>query len=74
MRKINMQIMDSDVLIIGSGIAGLRATLEVSKLGKRALLISKAPPGKANNTYLAGGFFAFGAKGTDVQTHREDPE
>jgi succinate dehydrogenase/fumarate reductase flavoprotein subunit len=71
MREINMQIMDSDVLIIGSGIAGLRATLEVSKLGKEALLISKAPPGKANNTYLAGGFFAFGTKSTDVQTHIE---
>lgn len=61
--------MDSDVLIIGSGIAGLRAALEVSKLGKRALLISKGPLGKANNTYLAGGLFAFGAGSTDVRAH-----
>ncbi len=61
--------MDSDVLIIGSGIAGLRAALEVSKLGKRALLISKGPLGKANNTYLAGGLFAFGADSTDVRAH-----
>ncbi len=63
--------MDSDVLIIGSGVAGLRATLEVARLGKQAILVSKAPPGKANNTYLAGGFFAFGAKSADVQTHIE---
>jgi succinate dehydrogenase/fumarate reductase flavoprotein subunit len=71
MGKINMQIMDSDVLIIGSGIAGLRAAFEVSKLGKQALLISKGSLGKANNTYLAGGFFAFSARNTDVQKHIE---
>ncbi len=64
-----MQIMDSDVLIIGSGIAGLRAALEVSKSGRRALLISKGPLGKANNTYLAGGLFAFGAESADVGAH-----
>jgi succinate dehydrogenase/fumarate reductase flavoprotein subunit len=63
--------MDSDVLIIGSGIAGLRAALEVSKLGKRPLLISKGPLGKANNTYLAGGLFAFGGDSTDVRGHIE---
>jgi succinate dehydrogenase/fumarate reductase flavoprotein subunit len=69
MKTINMQIMDSDVLIIGSGIAGLRAALEVSKLGRRALLISKGPLGKANNTYLAGGLFAFGAESADIHAH-----
>ena len=71
MSKIDMQIMDSDVLVIGSGIAGLRAALEVSKLGRRALLISKGPLGKANNTYLAGGLFAFGAESADIRTHIE---
>jgi succinate dehydrogenase/fumarate reductase flavoprotein subunit len=69
MREITVQIMDSDVLIIGSGIAGLRAALEVSKLGKQSLLISKGPLGKANNTYLAGGLFAFGSDNTDVGSH-----
>jgi succinate dehydrogenase/fumarate reductase flavoprotein subunit len=69
MGKINMQIMDSDVLIIGSGIAGLRAALEVSKSGRQALLLSKGPLGKANNTYLAGGLFAFGAESADVRAH-----
>ena len=69
MKNINMQIMDSDVLVIGSGIAGLRAAVEVSKSGRRALLISKGPLGKANNTYLAGGTFAFGAEGADIRAH-----
>ncbi|MFH1122950.1 MAG: FAD-dependent oxidoreductase [Pseudomonadota bacterium] len=59
---MNITHVDCDVLIIGSGIAGLRAALEVSRLGKKPLLVSKAPLGKANNTYLAGGLFAFGAQ------------
>lgn len=50
-----MEIMDSGVLIIGSGLAGLRAALEVSRMGKQTLLVSKSSIGKANNTYLAGG-------------------
>ncbi|UCG65214.1 MAG: FAD-binding protein [Deltaproteobacteria bacterium] len=69
MAKMDMDIIKSDVLIIGSGIAGLRAALEVSKRGKRALLVSKSPVGKANNTYLAGGGFAFATESFGVDTH-----
>jgi len=50
--------IDTDVLIIGSGIAGLRAALEVTKAGKRALIVSKYPLGKATNTMLGGGTFS----------------
>jgi len=71
MAKMDMDIIKSDVLIIGSGIAGLRAALEVSERGKRALLVSKSPAGKANNTYLAGGVFTFPTEGRDVETHIE---
>lgn len=62
MGKVNITCRESDVLIIGSGIAGLRAALEVSRLGKKPLVVSKSPMGKANNTYLAGGLFAFAAQ------------
>jgi len=61
----------SDVLIIGSGIAGLRAALEVSRLGKRPLLISKSPTGKANNSNLAGGGFTFATKDFDFYMHKQ---
>ena len=55
---MNVRTIDSDVLIIGSGIAGLKAALEVAKSGKKAMLVSKSPVGKANNTHRAGGVFA----------------
>ncbi|MBN1103384.1 MAG: FAD-binding protein [Deltaproteobacteria bacterium] len=66
-----MQTFPCDVLIIGSGIAGLRAALEVSRRGRQALLVSKSPLGKATNTYLAGGFFHFGSDAAAVAGHVE---
>lgn len=71
MTKMNMEIIDSDVLIIGSGIAGLRAALEVSKRGKQPLLVSKSPFGKANNTYLSGGGFTFATESFGADIHIE---
>ena len=66
-----MTIIDSDVLIIGSGIAGMSAALEVMKNGKQPLLVSKSSIGKASNTYLAGGKFAFATEGFTAQTQIE---
>jgi succinate dehydrogenase/fumarate reductase flavoprotein subunit len=55
--KAPLQIVEADVVIIGSGIAGLEAALSVSTSGRQPLLVSKAPVGKANNTILAGGVY-----------------
>lgn len=66
-----LQIVDTDVLIIGSGIAGLEAALAVSKSGKKPLLVSKAPMGKANNTILAGGAFTCATDDFSVEAHIE---
>jgi len=55
MSTIDMKMIEADVLIIGSGVAVLRAGLEVSRRGRTALIVSKSPVGRANNTYLAGG-------------------
>ncbi len=57
MKESPIHVIDSDVLIIGSGIAGLRASLEVTRKGKRPLLISKSAIGKSNNTTRSGGAF-----------------
>ena len=59
--------IDTDVLIIGTGIAGLKAALEVAKAGKDVLLVSKYPVGKATNTTLGGGAFS-------VSTDKFSPE
>ena len=66
-----LQIVEADVLVIGSGIAGLEAALSVSKSGRQPLLVSKAPMGKANNTFLAGGAFTSATDDFSVEAHIE---
>ncbi|MFC1976851.1 FAD-binding protein [Chloroflexota bacterium] len=55
------RILETDVLVLGSGGAGLRAAIEVKKHGIRALLVSKSRIGLGNNTAISGGGIAAGA-------------
>jgi L-aspartate oxidase len=47
--------METDVLVIGSGIAGACAALEASKAGLRVLVVNKSPRIEESNTYYAQG-------------------
>ena len=61
----------TDFLIIGSGIAGLRAAVQLAPLGK-VMLLTKAQPEESNTGYAQGGIAA--AVGADDSTdlHFED--
>jgi fumarate reductase (CoM/CoB) subunit A len=67
--KSNLTIIDTDVLVIGSGIAGLQAARTVATNGKKPLLVSKSPIGKANNTILAGGGFTHAVNQFSAEDH-----
>ena len=54
--------METDVLVIGGGGAGLRAAYEAAKSGLRVTLATKGKPGKSGCTNLAGSeYMAYGA-------------
>ncbi|MEO8259352.1 MAG: L-aspartate oxidase [Acidobacteriota bacterium] len=52
-----MATHDTDFLIIGSGIAGLRAAIGLADSG-RALILTKAEPSESNTGYAQGGIAA----------------
>ena len=54
------QTIETDVLVLGSGAAGLRAAIEARKFGVEVLLVSKSKIGLGNNTAISGSGIAAG--------------
>ncbi|NSW56404.1 MAG: FAD-binding protein [Armatimonadetes bacterium] len=54
-----------DVLVIGGGLAGLRAAIEAATLGRNVLLVSKTEPGVDNCSAAAGGHLSGAVGGRD---------
>lgn len=59
-----------DVIIIGSGAAGLRAAISVREAGLSVGVVSKGSPGKSTCTGLSGGVMAGSASSDTHDTHR----
>ena len=53
-----MQRYTTDILVIGTGGAGLRAAIELDRLGRRVLLVGKRPKADAHTVLAAGGINA----------------
>lgn len=53
-----MEFLSTDVLVIGSGLAGLLACLEAENAGLRVLITGKFSIGSGTNTYLSNGAFS----------------
>jgi succinate dehydrogenase/fumarate reductase flavoprotein subunit len=58
-----------DVLVIGSGAAGLRAAIAAKEKGVDVLVISKASPGKGTCTVVSGGVFAAAQDKSSIDAH-----
>lgn len=56
-----------DIVIVGAGLAGVRAAIRAGSLGARTLVLEKMPEA-GGSSILAGGFFAFA--GTESQQSR----
>ncbi|KAG6499054.1 hypothetical protein ZIOFF_038810 [Zingiber officinale] len=60
-----------DFIVVGSGVAGLRYALEVSKYGSVAI-ITKAEPQASNTNYAQGGVSAVLCPSDSVESHMQD--
>jgi L-aspartate oxidase len=59
-----------DYLVIGSGVAGLRAAIGLSRSG-RVLILTKGSPAEGSSIYAQGGV-AVAPEEDDIAVHRED--
>lgn len=61
-----------DVLIIGTGVAGLTAAIAASRDGAATLMVNKAPLEESNTTRAKGGIAAVVADGDTFDAHVQD--
>ncbi|MBI3097900.1 MAG: L-aspartate oxidase [Planctomycetes bacterium] len=63
--------IETDLCVIGSGVAGMRAALEAARHG-RVLLLTKAALVESNTRYAQGGVAVPMSRGDSVRSHVED--
>lgn len=61
---------EADFLVIGSGVAGLRAAIGLSRVG-RVLILTKGGPAEGSSIYAQGGV-AVAPEEEDIAVHRDD--
>jgi fumarate reductase (CoM/CoB) subunit A len=66
-----MDHVSCDVLVLGSGAAGLRAAISSRESGLRVCVVSKGPLGKSTCTWLSAGVMAGSANATTLNAHLE---
>ncbi len=64
-----MEILTTDILVIGSGLAGLLSALEAEKAGLRVVTVGKFAIGMGTNTALANGAFTVSNSGFSKEEH-----
>ncbi len=62
----------TDVLIVGGGVAGLRAAIEASNAGAQVILTTKAHLAESNSYYAQGGLAAVVDAADDIERHVAD--
>ena len=53
-----MEVIHSDVLVIGGGLAGLRAAIATRKRGSKVIILSLVPPKRSHSAAAQGGMQA----------------
>ena len=62
LRRIHNDQMDADVIVIGAGLAGMAATAELARAGRRVLLLDQEPESNLGGQafWSFGGLFLVG--------------
>jgi L-aspartate oxidase len=64
--------LETDFIVVGSGIAGLRAAVELARTGARTTVLTKDRTSESNTEYAQGGIAVALSEEDEVALHEED--
>jgi L-aspartate oxidase len=64
--------LETDFIVVGSGIAGLRVAVELANRGARTTVLTKDRTGESNTEYAQGGIAVALSEEDEVALHEED--
>ncbi len=64
--------LETDFIVIGSGVAGLRASIELAKTGARVTVLTKDKANESNTEYAQGGVAVVLSDDDNAELHEED--
>ena len=70
-KKMGLDHLNVDVLVVGSGAAGLRGAIAASEEGAKVCVLSKGPPGLGTSTVLSYGILAGAQEEGSSESHRK---
>ncbi|HYP02432.1 MAG TPA: L-aspartate oxidase [Pyrinomonadaceae bacterium] len=65
-------LLETDFIVIGSGIAGLRAALEIAGRGARVVVLTKERASESNTEYAQGGVAVALSEDDEASLHEDD--
>jgi L-aspartate oxidase len=68
----NYMAHETDFIVVGSGIAGLRAAIELAQSGARVTVLTKDRANESNTEYAQGGIAVALSEEDEVALHEED--
>jgi L-aspartate oxidase len=67
-------VQETDFIVVGSGIAGLRAALEIAATGARVVVLTKERASESNTEYAQGGVAVALSEDDETSLHDDDTQ